>query len=95
MGVAVVVGVSALGAWWAWLSAGTRVGVYLVPVAGGLWAAAVLLPCVWRFVLSGGAWLVCALLRWCGAWSAWVVSVWVFGVFVLLVGASCARCGRV
>ena len=26
--VAVAVGVSALGAWWAWLSAGARVGVY-------------------------------------------------------------------
>ena len=80
MRVAVAVGVSALGAWWAWLSAGARVGVYLVRVAGGLWAAGVLLPCVWRFVLSGGAWLVCALRGWCGAWSAWVVSSWVFGV---------------
>ena len=48
--------------------------------SGRLWAAGVLLPCVWRFVLSGGGWLVCALRGSCGAWSAWVVSVWVFGV---------------
>ena len=47
---------------------------------GGLWAAGVLLPCAWRFVLSGGAWLVCALRGRCRAWSAWVLSVWVFGV---------------
>ena len=80
MRVAVAVGVSALGAWWAWLSAGARVAVYLVRVAGGLWVPGVLLPCVWRFVLSGEAWLVYALRARCGAWSAWVVSVCVFGV---------------
>ena len=73
-------GVGALGAWWAWLGAVARVDVYLVRAAGGLWAAGVLLPCVWRFVLSGRAWLVCALRGWCGAWSGWVVPVWVFGV---------------
>ena len=78
--VAVAVRVGALGAWWAWLGAGARVDVYLVWVAGGPWAAGVLLPCVWRFVLSGGAWLVCALRGRCGSWSAWVVSVWVFEV---------------
>ena len=78
--VVAAVGVGAPGAWWAWLGAGARVGVYLVRVAGGLWAAGALLPCVWRFVLSGGAWPVCALRGWCGSWSAWVVSVWVFGV---------------
>ena len=78
--VVVAVGVGAPRAWWAWLGAGARVGVYLVRVAGGLWAAGVLLPCVWRFVLSGGAWSACALPGWCGLWSAWVVSVWVFGV---------------
>ena len=90
MRVAVAMGVSALGAWWAWLSAGARVAVYLLRVAGGLWAAGVLLPCVWRFVLSGGAWLVCALRGWCGALSTWVVSVWVFGVW----GWLWARCPR-
>ena len=78
--VVVAVGVGAPGAWLAWLGAGARVGVYLVRVAGGLWAAGALLPCVWRFVLSGGAWPACALRGWCGVWSAWVVSVWVFGV---------------
>ena len=41
------------------LGAGARVGVYLVRVAGGLWAAGALLPCVWRFVLFGGAWSAC------------------------------------
>ena len=71
--VVVAVGVSALGAWWAWLGAGARVGVYLVRVAGGLWAAGALLPCVWRLVLSGGAWQAFALRGWCGVWSAWVV----------------------
>ena len=76
----VAVGVGAPGAWWAWLGASARVGVYLVRVAGGLRAVGVLLPCVWRFVLSGGAWPACALRGWCGVWSAWVVSVWVFGV---------------
>ena len=75
--VRVVVG--APGARSAWLDAGSSVGVYLVRVAGGLWAAGALLPCVWRFVLSGGAWPACALRGWCGVWSAWVVSVWVFG----------------
>ena len=80
MRVAVAVGVGALGAWLAWLGAGARVDVYLVRVAGGLLAAGVLLPCVWRFVLSGGVWLVCALRGWCGTWSAWVVSVWVLEV---------------
>ena len=59
--VVVAVGDGALGAWWAWLGADARVGVYLVRVAGGLWAAGVLLPCVWEFVLSGGAWPACAL----------------------------------
>ena len=78
--VVVAVGVGAPGAWWAWLGAGARVGVHLVRVAGGLWAAGALLPCVWRFVLSGGAWPACALHGWCGVWSAWVVSIWVFGV---------------
>ena len=78
--VVVAVGVGAPGAWWAWLGAGARVGVYLVRVAGGLWAAGALLPPVSRFVLSGGAWPVCALRVCCGVWSAWVVSVWVFGV---------------
>ena len=43
--VRVVVG--ALGAWWAWLGAGVRVGVYVARVAGGLWASGALLPCVW------------------------------------------------
>ena len=76
--VRVVVG--APGAWWAWLGAGVRVGVYLVRVAGGLWAAGALLPCVWRFVLSGGAWPACALRGWCWVWLAWVVSLWVFWV---------------
>ena len=75
----VAVGVGAPGAWWAWLGAGARVGVYLVRVAGGLWAAGALLPYVWRIVLSGGAWPACALRGWCWVWSAWVVSVWVFG----------------
>ena len=83
--VVVAVGVGAPGAWWAWLGAGARVGVYLVRVAGGLWAAGALLPCVWRFVLSGGAWPACALRGWCGVWSAWVVAVWVLGL-----GAGCA-----
>ena len=78
--VVVAVGVGASGAWWVWLGAGARVGVYLVRVAGALWAAGALLPCVWRFVLSGGAWPACALRGWCGVWSAWVVSVWVLGV---------------
>ena len=78
--VVVAVGVGAPGTWWAWLGAGARVGVYLVRVAGGLWAVGVLLPCMWRFGLSGGAWPACALRGWCGVWSAWVVSVWVFGV---------------
>ena len=67
--VVVAVGVGAPGAWWAWLGAGARVGVYLVRVAGGLWAAGALLPCVWRFVLSGGAWPACALRGWCGVRS--------------------------
>ena len=80
MRVAVAVGEGALGAWWVWLGAGARVDVYLVRVAGGLWAAVVLLPCVRRFVLSGGGWLVCALRGWCGAWSAWVVSFGCLGV---------------
>ena len=80
VGVVVAVGVGAPGAWWAWLGAGARVGVYLVRDVGGLWAAGVLLPCVWWFVLSGRAWPACALRGWCGVWSAWVVSVWVFGV---------------
>ena len=78
--VVVAMGVGAPGAWRSWLGAGACVGVYLVRVAGGLWAAGALLPCVWRFVLSGGAWLTCSLHGWCGVWSAWVVSVWVFGV---------------
>ena len=66
--VAVVVGVSAPGAWWAWLGAAARVDVYLVWAAGVLRAAGALLPCVWRPVLSGGALLVYALLGrcWCG-----------------------------
>ena len=72
--------VRAPGAWWAWLGAGVRVGVYVVRVAGALWASGVLLPCVWWFVLSGGAWPACALRGCCWVWSAWVVSVWVFGV---------------
>ena len=76
--VRVVVG--APGAWWAWLSVGARVGVYVVRAAGGLWTSGALLPCAWRFVLSGGAWPACALCGCCGVWSAWVVSVWVFGV---------------
>ena len=33
--VVVAVGVGAPGAWWAWLGAGARAGVYLVRVAGG------------------------------------------------------------
>ena len=78
--VLVAVGVGAPGAWWAWLGAGASVGVYLVRVAGGLWAVGALLPCVWRFVFSGGAWPACALRGSCGVWSAWVVSVWVLGV---------------
>ena len=78
--VVVAVGVGAPGVWWAWFGAGARVGVYLVRVAGGLWAAGALLPCMWRFVLSVGAWPACALRGWCGVWLAWVVSVWVFGV---------------
>ena len=76
--VRVVVG--APGAWWAWPGAGVRVGVYVARVAGGLRASGALLPCVWWFVSSGGAWPVCALRGCCGVWSAWVVSVWVFGV---------------
>ena len=76
--VRVVVG--APGAWWAWSGAGVRVGVYVARVAGGLRASGALLPCVWWFVLSGGAWPVCALRGCCGVWSAWVVPVWVFGV---------------
>ena len=63
--VAVVVGVGALGAWWAWLGAGVHVDVYLVWAAGGLRAAGLLLPCVWQLVLSDGAWLVYALRGWC------------------------------
>ena len=59
--VVVAVGVGAPGAWWAWLGAPARVGVYLVRVAGGLWAAGALLPCVWRFVFAGGAWPAFAL----------------------------------
>ena len=90
MPVAVAVRVSALGAWWAWLSAAARVGVYLVRLAGSLLAAGVLLLCVWRSVLSRGAWLVCALRGWCGAWTALVVSEWVFGVGCWLW----ARCPR-
>ena len=86
--VRVVVG--ALGAWWAWPGAGVRVGVYVARAAGGLRASGALLPCVWWFVLSGGAWPVCALRGCCGVWSAWVVSVWVFGV-----GAGCGRVVRV
>ena len=78
--VVVAVEVGAPGAWWAWLGAGARVGVYLVRVAGGLWGAGALLLCVWRFVLSGGVWPACPLRGWCGVWLAWVVSVWVFGV---------------
>ena len=92
--VVVALGVGAPGAWWAWLGAGARVCVYLVRVAGGLWAAGALWPCVWRFVLSGGAWPACALHGWCGVWSALVVSVWVFWGWVLVVGVSSARCGR-
>ena len=76
--VRVVVG--APGAWWAWLGVGAHVGLYVVRVAGGLWTSGALLPCVWRFVLSGGAWPACALRGCCGVWSAWVVSVLVFGV---------------
>ena len=57
-----------------------RVGVYVARVAGGLRASGALLPCLWWFVLSGGAWPVCALRGCCGVWSVWVVSVWVFGV---------------
>ena len=76
--VRVVVGAS--GAWWAWLGVGARVGVYVVRVAGGLWASGALFPCVWRFVLSGGAWPACALRGCRGVWSASVVLVWVFGV---------------
>ena len=75
---AVAAGVGALGAWWVRLGVGARVDVYLVWAAGGLWAVGVLLPCVWLFVLSGGAWLVCALRGRCGAWSARMVPVWVF-----------------
>ena len=48
--VRVVVG--APGAWWAWSGAGARVGVFVVRLAGGLWASGALLPCVWVFVLS-------------------------------------------
>ena len=90
--VRVVVG--APGAWWAWLGAGVRVGVYVVRGAGGLWASGALLPCAWWFVLSGGAWPACALRGCCGVWSAWVVSVRVFWGGVLVVGVSFARCGR-
>ena len=66
--MAVVVGVGAPGAWWAWLGAGARVDVYLVWAVGGLRAAGSLLQCVWRPVLSGGALLVYALRGrgWCG-----------------------------
>ena len=78
--VAVALGVDALGAWWTWYGVGARVDVYLMRAAGGLSAAAVLLPCVWRFVLSGGVWLVCAPCGLCGAWQAWVVPVWVFRI---------------
>ena len=81
--------VGALGAWWAWLGVGARVDVYLVRAAGGLRAAGVLLPCVWRVVLSGGAWLLCALRGWCqsgclglGAGCGCVVCAMWWGVMV-------------
>ena len=89
--VRVVVG--APGAWWAPMGAGARVGVYLVRVAGGLLAAGALLPCVWRFVLFGGAWSACVLRGWCGVWSVWVVSVCVFGVRCWVW--ACRPCGVV
>ena len=84
---AVVVGVGAPGAWWAWFGAGARVGVYLVRVAGGLWAAGALLPCVWRFVLSGGAWPACALRGWLGSGRRGWCRCGCLGL--------CAGCGRV
>ena len=85
--VRVVVG--APGAWWAWLGAGVRVGVYVARLAGGLWASGALLPCAWWFVLSGV----------CVAWVLWgLVGVGGVGVgvwgWVLVVGVSFARCGR-
>ena len=61
-----------------------RLSVRVVVGAPGAWrawfGAGALLPCVWRFVSSCGAWPACALRAWCGVWSAWVGSVWVFGV---------------
>ena len=89
--VRVVVG--APGACWAWSGAGVRVGVYVARVAGGLRASVALLPCVWWFVLSGGAWPVCALRGCCGVWSAWAVLVGVWG-WVLVVGVLFAQCSR-
>ena len=85
---ALAVGAGALGAWWAWLGVGARVDALLVWAVGGLWAVGLLLPCVWRFVMSGGAWLVCGLRGWCGAWLAWVMPAW-----WLRLGAGCVCVG--
>ena len=79
--MAVVVGVGALGALWAWLGVGARVDVYLVWAAGGLRAAGVLLRCVWWLVLSGGGWLGYALRGWCRC-----------GCLGLGAGCGCAVC---
>ena len=59
--VAVAVGVGAFGAWWGALGVGARVDALVAWAVWGWWAVGLLLPCGWWFVLSGGAWLVCAL----------------------------------
>ena len=91
--VVVAVGVGAPGAWWAWLGAGARVGVYLVRVAGGLWAACAVAV---RVAVCVVWWSVAGV---CFAWMVWgLVGVGGVGVgvwgWVLLVGVSSARCGR-
>ena len=60
--VAVVVGVGALGAWWAWLGAGVRVDVYLVGSLCCLMVRGWCMLCVdgagvgaWGWVLDVGA----------------------------------------
>ena len=70
LSVVVVVGVGALGAWWAWLGAGARVDVYLV---GSLYCPMVRGWCMLRVDGAGvGAWgwvlvvVVAGLLGGCG-----------------------------
>ena len=96
--VRVVVG--APGAWWAWLGAGARVGVYLVRAAGGLWAAGALLLCVCclvergrRVFCVGGVgsgrrgWCRCGCLGLGAGCGRVVRAVW-SGVMVVLLATS-------